>query len=252
MSLFYEALPDTKNYHLIRNKADPHAQLHFHAAFEFLIVRKGKMLAQINHEQLILSEAEGCFVDAFYPHSFEALEKDTEIFVFVGNAELFSAAFGDIGGTPARRFSWTDFDFLYYVTDLYHKAASSAVQLAVFRGAISLLAAQIPINIKPRADSGAETISAILGYINERFTEPITLADIARQFGYSPQYLSRLFHRFIPMNITDYVNVARVNYAEKLLCEKKTVAQVAFESGFNSMPSFYRAYKKHTGVLPKR
>lgn len=252
MSLFYEALPDTRNYHLIRNNLNPHAQLHFHAAFEILIVRKGKVLAQINRTQTVLSAKEGCFVDAFYPHSFEALEKDTEIFVFVGNAELFSAAFGDIGGTPARRFAWNDFDLLYRVTALYQEATSTAARLAVFRGAVSLLSSQIPVNAEQHRDGCAETISAILGYINEHFTEPITLTDIARRFGYSPQYLSRLFHRFVPMNITDYINIARVNYAEKLLGEKKTVAEVAFECGFNSLPSFYRAYKKHTGVLPKR
>ena len=53
------------------------------------------------------------------------------------------------------------------------------------------------------------------------------------------------------VNLTEYINIARVNYARKLLSSDKNVSDVAFESGFNSMPSFYRAYKKVFGILPR-
>ena len=53
------------------------------------------------------------------------------------------------------------------------------------------------------------------------------------------------------MNMTEYVNIARVNYAKRQLDTDKSVAEIAFESGFGSLPSFYRAYKKVFGKLPR-
>ena len=53
------------------------------------------------------------------------------------------------------------------------------------------------------------------------------------------------------VNITEYINIARVNYAQKLLADDKSVAQIAFESCFNSMQSFYRVYKKVFGGWPR-
>jgi len=55
------------------------------------------------------------------------------------------------------------------------------------------------------------------------------------------------------INLTEYIGVARVNYAKKLLDTNraKSVAEIAFESGFSSVPTFYRAYKKVFGTLPR-
>jgi AraC-like DNA-binding protein len=55
------------------------------------------------------------------------------------------------------------------------------------------------------------------------------------------------------INLTEYIGIARINYAKKILDidRKKSVAEIAFESGFSSVPTFYRAYKKVFGTLPR-
>ena len=60
-----------------------------------------------------------------------------------------------------------------------------------------------------------------------------------------------MFHKHMNVNLTEYINIARVNYARKLLSSDKSIAEIAYESGFNSLNSFYRAYKKVYGTPPR-
>lgn len=90
MSFFYESAPDHKDYHLMKHKSAHPALLHFHAAYELLIVESGERTVRMGNKVFTLTAGEGCFVDAFCPHSFETHAVGTEIFVFVGNGTLFA------------------------------------------------------------------------------------------------------------------------------------------------------------------
>lgn len=254
MSYYYESKPDMPSYHYVKHKTGPFTPLHFHSALELLFVRRGRMLASIRGEEYVIGAGEGCFVDRFCVHSFSELEADTEIYVFVGNSEMTDPVFADVGGVPEAKFTFSDFDLLDRMVEYYEKAKNEALRLACFKGAFELLLARIANenDILPASQRGSSAdICAVLRYIGEHFTENITLGSISSEFGYSPQYFSRIFHRYMKVNLTEYLNIARVNYARKLLGGEKNVADIAFESGFNSMPSFYRAYKKVFGALPR-
>ena len=254
MSYYYESKADRQNYHYVNHKTNPLSAMHFHSAAELIFVRRGCMSATVNDSEHIIREGEGCFIDKFCVHSFAELEKDTEIYVFVGNSELFEPIFSELGGVPHTKFSFEDFGILDRLVELYEKAKNESSKITVFKGSISILLSSISENqpmlsLDDRESSG--DICAILRYISEHFTEELTLDSLAAEFGYSPQYFSRLFHRYMKMNLTEYINIARVNHARKLLDSDKNVTSVAFESGFGSMPSFYRTYKKVFGELPR-
>ena len=112
MLYFYEAQTDTPNYHYIKHKMHPFTYLHFHSAPEFIFVRRGKMLADIRGEKYVIETNEGCFVDSFCTHTYREMEDDTEIYIFVGNRDLFTAIFTDVSGVPAAKFAFDDLIFL--------------------------------------------------------------------------------------------------------------------------------------------
>jgi AraC-like DNA-binding protein len=212
------------------------------------------MLASVSGEEQIIGAGEGCFVDRFCIHSFSELENDTEIYIFVGSGEIFAPIIEELGGIPGTKFAFSDFDLLDRVTEYYERAKNESIKTPIFKGAVTLLLAAVAEKntLLPMSKRDSSTdICDILLYINEHFTEDLTLDSLAARFGYSPQYFSRLFHRYMRINLTEYINVARVNYAKKQLSLGKSVAEIAFESGFGSMPSFYRAYKKVFGDLPR-
>lgn len=256
MQYYYESKPDTQNYHYINHKTRPFVALHFHSAIELLMVRRGRMLAVINGEELFIEAGQGCFVNSFCLHSYREAEEHTEVYSFVGNSAFFETVFSDLGGVPPTRFCFEDFPLLDKMIQDYREADRESLRSLVFRGAVALILASVaksnPLLPDARAERSDE-ICAVLRYISEHCAEDLTLRSLAATFGYSPPYFSRLFHRYMKVNLTDYINIARVNRAKKMLDKKgsQTVAEIAFACGFSSMPSFYRTYKKTFGNHPK-
>ena len=254
MKYCYESRSDAQNYHYVNHRTGPFVALHFHSAYEMVMVKRGRMLAVVNGEEITVEAGEGCFVDSFSLHSYSELLLDTEVYSFVGSSVDLDTAFSEIGGIPPVKFKFSDFELLDKIFT-YYKSIDGAKGV-LFRGAFELVLAVITSEngtvAKKKSDKTAD-ICAILRYISEHFTENISLASISAHFGYTPQYFSKLFHRYMRTNLTEYINVARVNYAKKLFDARteKNVAEVAFESGFSSLPSFYRAYKKVFGKLPR-
>lgn len=254
MSYYYESKADKQNYHYVNHKRNPFTAPHFHSAAELIFVRQGRLLAAVNGEEYTICAGEGCFVDKFCVHSYGELEADTETYAFVGNSEIFEPIFADLGGVPQTSFRFNDFVLLDKTVQYYESAKNESARTLVFKGAVSLLLSAIaesdPLCELGKRNSSGD-ICAILKYIGEHFREELTLEGLASEFGYSPQYFSRMFHKYMKMNLTEYINIARVNCAKKQLGGEKNVADIAFESGFGSMPSFYRAYKKVFGELPR-
>jgi AraC-like DNA-binding protein len=58
------------------------------------------------------------------------------------------------------------------------------------------------------------------------------------------------------MNFSDFVSAFRIDHSKTLLekydPKKDTIENIAYDSGFNSKASFYRAFKRHTSSTPKK
>jgi len=76
---------------------------------------------------------------------------------------------------------------------------------------------------------------------------------IARRFGFSPSYIHQLF-RGENESITHYVFRRRVEEASRTLADRayngKTIGEVAYSWGFNSLSHFGRAFKARFGCTP--
>lgn len=59
-------------------------------------------------------------------------------------------------------------------------------------------------------------ITPLLEYLSEHYAS-VTLEELARVSSYNASYLSRLFRETFGVSFTDYVNILRVNQAEKLI-----------------------------------
>ncbi len=95
------------------------------------------------------------------------------------------------------------------------------------------------------------TISDIVGYINNHFDEDITLDLIAEKFFISPHYFSRNFKKSTGFNFVEYLNNVRVKEAQRLLFKTDlTVAEIGRITGFKSTTHFGRVFKNISGVSP--
>lgn len=94
--------------------------------------------------------------------------------------------------------------------------------------------------------------SDILIYISNHFKEDLSLSALATALGYNASYLSRSFHKTFGISYNQYIKMLRLREAI-LLLRKSTfsVTECAFESGFGSARSFYRAFQEEFGCSPK-
>ena len=111
------------------------------------------------------------------------------------------------------------------------------------------------LQLLPResAVSGGQTdpIQTALLYLQMHFRENPGLPRLAEIAHYSASHFSTTFHKRIGMTYTQYLNVLKTEYAEKLLLSTDMkVTDISYESGFASHATFLRLFRQKTGVSP--
>jgi len=83
----------------------------------------------------------------------------------------------------------------------------------------------------------------VIEKLETQFAENLTLKEIAEEFHYNSSYLSEKFKSLTGVNFKSYLDRLRL---EKILAEllytNKNISQIALESGFKNIKSFYRVF----------
>jgi len=88
-------------------------------------------------------------------------------------------------------------------------------------------------------------------YISQNCTKSLSLDDISHQIGVSKSHFSHLFKRYTNMTFIDFLTTERIKRTESLISNPKAhIIDIAFDSGFSSLSSFNRAFKKIKGISP--
>jgi len=100
-------------------------------------------------------------------------------------------------------------------------------------------------------NSTHKTVSEVAAYINNNYSEDITLASISEKFFISPCYFSRIFKKVTGFSFIEYLNGVRVKEAQRLLAKTdKSIADIGEEVGYKSNTHFGRAFKASVGTSP--
>jgi len=80
----------------------------------------------------------------------------------------------------------------------------------------------------------------------------LRITDISEKLGTNRSYVSNIVNNEFKSTFSDLINHYRVEYAKKLLLDQKLyiLEYISEESGFASVNSFLRAFKKETGTTP--
>jgi AraC-like DNA-binding protein len=91
----------------------------------------------------------------------------------------------------------------------------------------------------------------IISYINEHFTEDISVDTLAERAGLSVYHFIRTFKKETGFTPHEYIINTRLNTAKYLLQNSKLpVKDICFNTGFSSESVFCSAFKKHLNVTP--
>jgi AraC-like DNA-binding protein/mannose-6-phosphate isomerase-like protein (cupin superfamily) len=98
------------------------------------------------------------------------------------------------------------------------------------------------------------SVRRAMEYIEEHFTESITLEEISKKCEMSPNYLSAVFKRIVGISLWDYILSKRIGYALELLSlpERENILETALKCGFNNTANFNKFFKKQVGTTPSQ
>ncbi|MBK1878710.1 helix-turn-helix domain-containing protein [Pelagicoccus mobilis] len=96
-----------------------------------------------------------------------------------------------------------------------------------------------------------ERLKRVLDYIEDNYSSPIEMNEVAELACLHPQSFSRFFRREMRKTFQNYLIELRLSHAtRKLLDSDKAITEVAFEAGFSNLSNFNRLFKKHFGETP--
>ena len=104
--------------------------------------------------------------------------------------------------------------------------------------------------VLPAPRSQEQLIAKCIEYIEEHYTEPIYVEDIAKKMYVSASTLFQCFKKELGISLHKYISEKRIIHAQKLILKGENPTKIYKECGFNDYSSFYKAYKKMFSVFP--
>ena len=100
-------------------------------------------------------------------------------------------------------------------------------------------------------DKSDSVVADVLNYINDHFSEDLSLDLLANRFFISKYHLSREFNRLVGTSVYRYIIQKRLAIARLLMGRGVPSTTVYQQCGFGDYSNFYRAFKAEYQVSPK-
>lgn len=273
-SMIYQELEMTSPYvdtHRDISVSNAHLQLHSHTFYELLFCCNDCGAEYlVGSERYRLQEGDIIFVPPGVSHrpllpetmaepykryilwlSQEFMDQYAKLFSYSFTEKQAYASMLRTGGTQ-----WESLGQLFRAGVLESERQEDGWQAAVI-GNTMLLLTQIKRATDDRSARWlkAETpglLDRIMAYVEEHYTHPLTIGDLAKQFYVSESTVSHLFKEKMGVSFYRYVTQRRLIAAKSLIEKGMLMEDVAARTGFSDYSGFYRAFRQEYGISPRQ
>ena len=96
-----------------------------------------------------------------------------------------------------------------------------------------------------------EKLDVVFKFVEEHYTENITLQEASNSVGYSQFYFTKFFKKNTGKTFISFLNDYRIDKAKWLLINTSdTVSEIISQVGFESDKTFYRLFKQSLAISP--
>ncbi|CAM4063714.1 AraC family transcriptional regulator [Paenibacillus alkaliterrae] len=251
--------------------------LHWHEHFEIIVMRQGSALFHIDSRPYVVNAGDVVIIPGGSLHVGYALRyEDIHYDCIVFNASLFNEWVHDpvhaqfvapyLEGRlhfPVKPSEQDDAALSLYplldevVAELVAKPP--AYQLIVKSKLHSFFTLMSRTFMPGQlADRPSESYSAnrdrfkqLIQLVETNFSEKITIEQAAKQVSLNPYHFCKLFKKLTGRTFVEYVNVTRMNEAERLLRESNdTITEISAKVGCDNPNYFTKLYKQYKGLTP--
>lgn len=104
---------------------------------------------------------------------------------------------------------------------------------------------------KKRLANRTMLLRRVNDYIEEHFSEPISLDEISSACGYSKYYFAHCIRQITGVTFLEFLMLYRLNAARARIRDTEdTITEIALSCGFNNLRSFHRIFRKHYRMTP--
>ncbi|MDO4283770.1 MAG: AraC family transcriptional regulator [Eubacteriales bacterium] len=226
--------------------------------YHYLMTEQGCGQLRLPGRTLRLAEGEGVLLAPQIPHSYEKESPQwiTAFATFTGVLESSIGAF-----TGGRSIVMTDKEQGNGIASLLSRIDGQFRNPPVDPHTLSVDCYRLLLLISSGSQSKDPSedplyiryIAPVIREIETHYGEPLTAAQLARLVYVSPQYLSRLFHRFLGCSVYEYLSAYRLGQAKTLLLTRPRMAvqEIAARTGFPDASHFTAVFRKAAGVTPR-
>ena len=105
------------------------------------------------------------------------------------------------------------------------------------------------ILVEPHETANSFIVKNAMKYIDEHYSEKLTLPEVAEKTYVSQWHLSKLLNKEMKKSFSEILNEIRIKRAKKLLEDSSLrIGDVAREVGFLDFAHFSRVFKKVEGI----
>lgn len=108
-----------------------------------------------------------------------------------------------------------------------------------------------PFGRKKEKETKEMVITEVVSFMEQNFTAPFTLEELAERSGISRYYFAHEFTRYMGVPPMAYLMKLRIGHAKILLeSTELPVSQIAEAVGIGDINHFYRQFRKYEGMTP--
>ena len=244
------------------NKKIGLSPIHFHKDMEFLLMLEGMAEVVLEQKRYVLQKDDSILIHPFQTHRILPA-KDCRVWSATCSLRYIPSLHNVLSDREARDpvfrlsneirdmivnriFSTFGNDFSNEVFTLQQEFLIKSCFYAIGCDYVERVQL-IPANMQDKT-----VTVAVAQYLSKHYTEALTLRQVASELGYSYQYLSRAFNKTIGISFKELLNQYRIEHAVELLIKTdRSITDIAYETGFQSIRSFYRICEKMYGKTPK-
>lgn len=219
---------------------------HIHNCFELVACLSGETMVTVDDELYTIKAGEALLVFPHQLHSFQASESENMICIF--SPKIVSAYYNSHAASKpvSNKFILDD----YFISSL--DSLEGSAKPIFIKGLLYLICDTFDSTATYTENANKGLLERLFIYINENFTGSCDLKTLAANMGYNPSYLSRYFKGCVGINLCEYINMVRLGHVCYLYENfEGTLLSFALDSGFDSLRTFNRNFKKFYGVPPK-
>ncbi len=223
--------------------------LHLHNSFELIYICSGCVEATVGSSCYTLSEAQALLIFPNQIHAYRTPEH-SESYVCIFPGELIGEFHQKIRDQDPVCPVFSPGD-----PTLPHRLQSADKDRYLLKSELYRLVYLFDRNARyyPRESRGFDLLGKILTMIAQRYTEPITMQQLARELGYDHRYLTNLMQQGLHTTFRRLLNEYRISHAKKLLSTtNQSVETVAQLCGYESPSTFNRNFRAITGTAPSQ